>query len=187
MTDRSPWRRSSDPRSSPGLAKRQRAEAAKKALWGPTHAGRFRHDLQGGNVLQVRALPAERSHTRIARWVSSAYRRSADWFRRWSAFRGSRPRRSIQLWLSEEDSRLLFWSLPKRVSHSLSRGWGHICKIETANWLDSIGARERRPLPWTGAITLSDYCGFVTRRRAVNRPACGPSPDLGYDRSSTPR
>jgi len=123
LTDRRPLEQVERPKIAPGAGEQAAAEAAKNALWGP-----FRmpadYDLvcEGGDVLEVRALPAETSHSLVIRWITSARRRSADWFRRWRASGKAKTGYSIQLWLAENDSQLLFWSLPKKMKILVLRG-----------------------------------------------------------------
>jgi len=123
MTDRRPLSEVERPKIAPGAGEQAAAEAAKKALWGPFRMpADFDLVCAGGDVLQVRALLAERSRSRIIRWMSSTYRRSADWFRRWRASGETKSRYCIQLWLAENDSQLLFWSLPKQLNILIIRG-----------------------------------------------------------------
>jgi hypothetical protein len=123
MTDRRPLAEVERPKITPGAGEQAAAEAAKNALWGPFRMpADFDLVCEGGDVLQIRALPAEKSRSILVRWISSAYRRSADWYRRWRASRDAKPRYSIQLWLAENDSQLLFWSLPKKLSILVLRG-----------------------------------------------------------------
>lgn len=123
MTDRRPLAEVERPKIAPGAGEQAVAEAAKNAVWGPFRMpADFDLVCEGGDVLQIRALPAETSHSAIIRWITSAQRRSADWFRRWRASGKEKPRYSIQLWLPENDSQLLFWSLPKKLSILILRG-----------------------------------------------------------------
>jgi hypothetical protein len=125
LTDRRPLAEVERPKIAPGAGEQAAAEAAKNALWGPFRMpADFDLVCEGGDVLQVRALPAEKSRSMIARWISSTYRRSADWYRRWRTSRDAKPRHSIQLWLAENDSQLLFWSLPKKLNILVLRGSG---------------------------------------------------------------
>ncbi len=116
MTDRRPLAEIERPKIAPGAGEQAAAEAAQKALWGPSRMpADFDLICEEGRVLQVRSLPGPRSRSAILRRISSAYRHSADWFRRWRASWKSQPGHSIQVWLAENDSRLLFWSLPKKL------------------------------------------------------------------------
>lgn len=117
MKDRRPLAQVERPKIAPGAGEQAAAEAAKNALWGPFRMpADFDLVCEGGDVLQIRALPSERSPSGIVRWISSAYRRSADWFRRWRNSGDTQARDLIQLWLAENDSQLLFWSLPKQIN-----------------------------------------------------------------------
>lgn len=122
LTDRRPLEEVERPKIAPGAGEQAAAEAAKNALWGP-----FRmpadYDLQceGGDALEIRALPAETSHSVIIRWITAVHRRSANWYRRWRAGK-SEQRYVIELWLAENDSQLLFWSLPKKMKILILRG-----------------------------------------------------------------
>lgn len=122
LIDRHPLEEVERPKIAPGAGEQAAAEAAKNALWGP-----FRmpadYDLicEGGNAVEVRALPSETSRSAIIRWITSAHRRSANWYRRWRAGKAEQ-RYSVELWLAENDSQLLFWSLPKKMKILVLRG-----------------------------------------------------------------
>jgi hypothetical protein len=123
MIDRRPLAEVERPKIAPGAGEQAAAEAAKNALWGPFRMpADFDLACKGGDILEIRALPAERSRSSIIRWFSSAYRRSADWFRRWRSSGDAQSRNSIQLWLAENDAQLLFWSLPKQINILVLRG-----------------------------------------------------------------
>jgi hypothetical protein len=123
LEDKKPLEETERPKITPGAGEEATAAAAKQALWG-VHRMPSDYDLicDGNRILQFRALPARQSGLRIVRWARLVYRRTADWYRRWSTPESSRPRYSIQLWMSEDDSRLLFWSLPKQVNILLLDG-----------------------------------------------------------------
>ncbi len=117
MIDRRPLAEVERPKMAPGAGEQAAAEAVKKALWGPFRMpADFDLVCHDGDVLGIRALPAERSRSAVIRWFTSAYRRSADWFRRWRTSGNTQSRYSIQLWLAEDDAQLLFWSLPKQIN-----------------------------------------------------------------------
>jgi hypothetical protein len=117
MTERRPIEEEERPQITPGAGEEAAAEAAKRALWGPSHMpADFDLICEEEDVIQIRALPVGPFSNPIMIWISLAYQRSADWYRRWRVPRDSRPRYCIQLWLAEYDSQLLFWSLPKRLS-----------------------------------------------------------------------
>jgi hypothetical protein len=117
MTEKRPLDEEERPKITQGAGEEAVAEAAKRALWGPFHMpDDFDLMCEEKNVIQIRALPYEPFGNPMMKWISQAYRRSADWYRRWRVPRDSRPRYCIQLWLAEYDSQLLFWSLPKQLN-----------------------------------------------------------------------
>lgn len=117
MTDRRPLEEIERPKIAPGVGEEAAAEAAKKALWGPSRMpADFDLICEGGNVLHVRGLPAQGSRSGVVNGLSSAYRRWLDSFRRWRTPEDARPRCLIQIWLSEDQAQLFFWSLPKQAS-----------------------------------------------------------------------
>lgn len=117
MTDKKPFEESEHPKIEPGAGEEAAAEAAKQSLWGP-HRMPADYDLlcQSGKVLEIRGLPAEQSGSRLSRWLQSVYRRTADWYRRRRSSEAERQAYKLQLWLSDDDARLLFWSLPKQLN-----------------------------------------------------------------------
>jgi hypothetical protein len=117
MTEKKPLEESERPQITPGAGEDAAAAAAKDALWGPQRMPSD-YDLicEGEKVLQIRALPAAQSGLRIVRWARTLYRRSADWYRSWRAVSSGQSGYRIQLWMSENDSRILFWSLPQRLN-----------------------------------------------------------------------
>jgi hypothetical protein len=117
MTDKKPLEESEHPKIEPGAGEEAAAEAAKQSLWGP-HRMPADYDLicESGRVLVIRGLPAEQSGSGISRWLKSLYRRTADWYRRWRSPEAERQAYQLQLWLSDDDARLLFWSLPKELN-----------------------------------------------------------------------
>jgi hypothetical protein len=104
------------PRITPGAGEDATMQAAQKGIWGPARMPAD-YDLlcQSGTVLHVRSLPAKESSNRVHWSISSAYRRSIDWLRRWRAPGSSKNPGGIRLWLREDDARLIFWSLPPKL------------------------------------------------------------------------
>ena len=104
------------PRVAAGAGEDAVAEAALKAQWGPQWMP-IDYDLlcKDDNVLQVRALYGEASRFRAWKKVASVYRRLVDWIRERLVPGYSRPARGAKLWLSKEDSQLVYWSLPERI------------------------------------------------------------------------
>ncbi len=117
LAGKKPYQKNERPKITPGAGDDAAAAAAKQALWGP-HRMPSDYDLvfEGGKVLEVRALPSEQSGWRVGRALASAYRRTVDWYRHLSASKDSQPQYTVQLWLTENDSQALFWSLPKQFS-----------------------------------------------------------------------
>jgi len=115
LMGKKPLQETERPKIKPGEGEEAAVAAAKQELWAP-HRMPTDFDLlcDGGNVLEIRSLPAGQSGSRITRGVRTAYRRTLDWFRRW---RGRDPQIHylLQVWLAEGDAQLLFWSLPKEI------------------------------------------------------------------------
>lgn len=116
LVEKKPLEKTERPKITPGAGEEAAAAAAKQALWGP-HRMPSDYDLvcDEGRVLRIRALPGSQSGALAVRWLRSAYRRMAEGYRRWRTPESSRPRYSMQLWMTESDSRLLFWSLPEKI------------------------------------------------------------------------
>lgn len=117
MIEKKPLEKSERPQITPGAGEQATAEAAKQELWG-LHRMPSDYDLicEGDRVLEIRALPSRESGPPVLQWLKTAYRRSIDRYRTWQAEKTDRARDRIQLWLPEEDARLLFWSLPKKLN-----------------------------------------------------------------------
>jgi hypothetical protein len=117
LVSKKPYQTNERPKITPGAGDDAAAAAAKQALWGP-HRMPSDYDLifDGGKALEIRALPSEQSGWLVGRAITSAYRRTVDWYRHWSVSKDSLPQYTVQLWLSENDSQALFWSLPKQLS-----------------------------------------------------------------------
>lgn len=116
LVDKKPLEMSERPKITPGAGE-QAAAAAAQALWGP-HRMPSDYDLvfEGGKVLEIRALPSEGSGSRFVRAMTSTYRRAINWYRHWAQSEDTKPRYMMQLWLTENDSQALFWSLPKQLN-----------------------------------------------------------------------
>ena len=117
MIEKRPLEKNERPQITPGAGEQATAEAAKQSLWGP-HRMPSDYDLicEGDRVLEIRALPSSESGPRVWQWAKTAYRRSIDRYRAWRTANTDTAQDRIQLWLSEEDTRLLFWSLPKKLN-----------------------------------------------------------------------
>ncbi len=116
LVDKRPLQMSERPKITPGAGE-QGAAAAAQALWGP-HRMPADYDLifEGGKVLEIRALPSQQSGSGFVRAMTSVYRRVADWYRHWRQPEDIKPRYMVQIWLTENDSQALFWSLPKQLT-----------------------------------------------------------------------
>ncbi len=111
-----PIRKTERPRIKPGEGEAATAEAVQKNLWGLHRMpGDYNLVCSDGMILEIRALPSEQAGMAPVKFIKSLYRRTLDWYRR-----GKSPDRlesqAIQLWLEENDARLLFWSLPKKLN-----------------------------------------------------------------------
>jgi len=110
------FEKSERPKVLPGQGESAAAEAAKKALWGPERMPAD-YDLicDGNRTLEIRSLPSQQNSSRMSRWGKSIYRRLVERYRRAKESGNGKSGVRIQLWLSENDARLLFWSLPKQL------------------------------------------------------------------------
>jgi hypothetical protein len=112
LSEAKPIQKTDRPKIKPGEGDSAAAEAAK---WG-LHRMPQDFDLvcEEGKIMEFRALPSEQSGSAPIISIKSLYRRTVDWYRRWRS-----PDRSqaqvIQIWMDENDSRLIFWSLPKQL------------------------------------------------------------------------
>jgi len=104
------------PQIKPGAGEEATAEAAKQNLWG-LHRMPLDYNLfcSDGNMLEIRGSPSRQSSIGIFKSIKSAYRRSVDLYRRLQSPKNPELRHTVRLWLDENDSRLLFWSLPKEM------------------------------------------------------------------------
>ncbi len=116
VTEMKPIQRSDRPKIKPGAGEEATAEAAKQNPWG-LHRMPRDYDLvcSDGNILEIRGLPSGRSGFGVTKSVRALYRRSVDRYRRWRAIRNPELEHTIRLWIDENDSRQLFWSLPKEI------------------------------------------------------------------------
>ncbi len=111
-----PIQRTERPKIKAGAGEEAMVEAAKQELWG-LHRMPRDYDLvcKDNNFLEICALPSKQSGFRFTRAIRTMYRRTAGWYRRWRMSKDVESQHVIQLWLDENDSRLLFWSLPKQL------------------------------------------------------------------------
>ncbi len=116
LADKKPLQTNPRPKITPGAGE-QATAAAQQALWG-VHRMPSDYDLvfEGNKVLEVRSLPSEQSGASIMRALTSVYLHTLDWYRHWSLSKDAEPQYMVQIWLSENDSQSLFWSLPKQLN-----------------------------------------------------------------------
>jgi hypothetical protein len=105
----------------PGSGEAASSSIATRDPWGPKRMPSD-YDLvcKDNQALTIRALPSEQSHSRLTRWIVSSYRQVRDWTRDVLGRHSSAYRESLELWLTEDDARLLFWSLPKQFGILIS-------------------------------------------------------------------
>lgn len=110
-----PYQSQARARVVPGSGEATTSSTAVKDPWGPKRMPSD-YDLicKGDRALEVRSLLSEQTSSRLARWIVGGYRQSRDWVRHALGLGKSPYLMSIEIWMSEEDSRLLFWSLPKQ-------------------------------------------------------------------------
>ncbi len=116
LTERKSLQEVERPQIAPGAGEDAVAEAALKAQWGPQYMPIDYDLLCGqGRAVQIRSLYGEASRFRAWKNIASAYRRLVDWFREKLLPGYSRPGQGVKIWLSKENSQLIFWSLPKNI------------------------------------------------------------------------
>jgi hypothetical protein len=115
LIQKKPLQKTERTRIKPGAGEQGVVAVASQEPWGP-HRMPMDYDLicSDAKVLEVRALPAVQPGSGMVRSIKTVYRRMADRIRHWS-LSGQDDGHVVQVWLSEEDSQLLFWSLPKQL------------------------------------------------------------------------
>ena len=73
-------------------------------------------------LVGIRSLASAESRTFVTRWIVGGFRRSRDWARNVFGRRNSGYSESLEIWLSEDDAQLLFWSLPKQFDILILNG-----------------------------------------------------------------
>lgn len=122
-----PYQLNSRPKIDAGKGEAATLEAAQKSPWG-LHRMPLDYDLicQSGMTLQLRALPSEQAGNRFFRFLKTMYRKTLNLYRQRNSSDSS-VSPTFQIWLDENDCRLLFWSMPKQpgmvfIPVSLSEG-----------------------------------------------------------------
>ncbi len=110
-----PLKKIARPKMKPGQGEAAAALAAKRPLWGP-HRMPVDYDLvcREGVTVHIRALCAKQPLLGPVAWLQNKYRRLKNRYREWRS-RGDGRGQELLLWLDEDDSRLLLWSLPRRL------------------------------------------------------------------------
>ena len=111
-----PIQKTDRPKIKPGEGDEATSEAIQKNLWG-LHRMPQDFDLvcRSGMILEIRALPSEQTGIAPVKFLKTIYRRTLDWYRHEKSS-DQTPTQTIQMWLDEDDARLLFWSLPKQLN-----------------------------------------------------------------------
>jgi hypothetical protein len=114
-TDLKPLQQTERTQLVPGAGESTTSSIATKAPWGPQRMPAD-YDLicKGNLVLEIRSLASEQSRNRFTRWFVSGYRRVRDWGREVFQHRNAEYKERIEIWMNEDDAKLLFWSLPKQ-------------------------------------------------------------------------
>jgi hypothetical protein len=101
----------------PGSGEATTASVATQDPWGPKRMPAD-YDLicKGSQALEIRSLASEKSTSRITRWFVSGYRQTRDWLRNVWGRNGAGYKESFEIWIGEDNAKLLFWSLPKQFS-----------------------------------------------------------------------
>jgi hypothetical protein len=115
LSEVKPLQKADRPKIKAGEGADATAEAAQNMLWG-LHRMPMDYDLvcRDGMILEFRALPSEESGMSPIKFIKTLYRRTLDWYRRGKKS-DELQLKTIQVWMDENDSRLLFWSLPKQL------------------------------------------------------------------------
>jgi hypothetical protein len=98
----------------PGSGEATTSSLATHDPWGPRRMPSD-YDLvcKGDQALKIRSLLSDQSRFGFTRWLGNAYLQVRDWARGALGGRESSYHESIEIWLGEDDAKLLFWSLPK--------------------------------------------------------------------------
>ncbi len=107
----------------PGSGEATTSSIATKEPWGPRRMpSDFDLVCKDNRALVVRSLPSQQTRTRFTRWIVGGYRQTRDWLRELIGRKQAAYSESVEIWLSEDDARLLFWSLPKQFGILLTNG-----------------------------------------------------------------
>jgi hypothetical protein len=99
----------------PGSGESTTSSIATRDPWGPKRMpADFDLICKDDRAVEIRSLPSAQTHSGFTRWIVSGYRQVWEWARDVVSRRKSSYRESLEIWLAEDDAKLLFWSLPKQ-------------------------------------------------------------------------
>ena len=107
----------------PGSGEETTSSIATQNPWGPKRMP-LDYDLlcKKNRLIGIRSLASAQSHSFFTRWIIGGFRRSRDWARNAIGRRNSAYSESLEIWLSEDDAQLLFWSFPKQFDILILNG-----------------------------------------------------------------
>jgi hypothetical protein len=107
----------------PGSGEETTSSISTENPWGPKRMP-LDYDLlcKENRLIGIRSLASSESSSFITRWIIGGFRRSRDWARNVFGRRNSGYSESLEIWLSEDDAQLLFWSLPKQFDILILNG-----------------------------------------------------------------
>jgi hypothetical protein len=107
----------------PGSGEETTSSIATQNPWGPARMP-LDYDFlcKENRLVGIRSLASAQSRSIFARWIIGGFRRSRDWARNVLGRRNSGYSESLEIWLSEDDAQLLFWSLPKQFDILIVNG-----------------------------------------------------------------
>jgi hypothetical protein len=107
----------------PGSGEETSSSIATQNPWGPKRMP-LDYDLlcKENRLVGIRSLASAQSRSLFTRWIIGGFRRSRDWVRNVLGRRNSAYSESLEIWLSEDDAQLLFWSLPKQFDILIVNG-----------------------------------------------------------------
>jgi len=107
----------------PGSGEETTSSIATQNPWGPKRMP-LDYDLlcKENRLVGIRSLASAQSSSFFTRWIIGGFRQSRNWARNVFGRRNSAYSESIEIWLSEDDAQLLFWSLPKQFDILILNG-----------------------------------------------------------------
>ncbi|MBN2319985.1 MAG: hypothetical protein JXR49_12945 [Acidobacteria bacterium] len=122
LSEVKPVQKNDRPKIKPGDGEAATVEAVRKNLWGLHRVPQdFKLVFRNGMILGIRALPSERTGVAPVKFLKNLYRKILDRYRHEQSSDQTRSQ-IIQLWLDENDARLLFWSLPGQFKILIVQG-----------------------------------------------------------------